>query len=320
MSRSAQQYALRRLEHAFQAFYRRLGRREKPGFPRFKGAGRWTTLSCQYGNGCRLCDEINRVYWAGVGKIKLKQHRRIPKAALRKKVEIRRQGHHWYVCIEVITPMPAPLPKTGRSVGLDLGIAHFAAFSTGELIEGPRAQRREEHRVARLQRALARKQCGSTRRLKAAAKLAAARLKEARMRRDHQFKLARMLVERYDLIVIEDLEVQRLADGHLAKDVRDAAWGQFMRILADKAEEAGRQLVSVNPKNTSQMCSNCGALPAERKTLVQRVHTCCECGLQLDRDVNAARNILRLGVSQQRIAGCEISVRLPEHCQVRRTG
>ena len=143
------------------------------------------------------------------------------------------------------------------------------------------------------------------RRRKAAQQLAAARLKETRVRRDHQFKLAKRLTDEFDLICIEDLNVKGLADSFLAKDCRDAAWGQFARILADKAEEAGRQLVRVNPRNTSQMCSGCGAPPAERKTLSIRTHECGECGLTLDRDVNAARNILRLGASQQRTTGCE---------------
>jgi transposase len=101
MPRSAQEYALRRLELAFQGFFRRLKRGETPGFPRFKGAQRWDTLSCQYGKGCTFRDEIQRVYWAGVGNIKVNQHRPIPEGAERKKVEIKRLGRHWFVCVEV---------------------------------------------------------------------------------------------------------------------------------------------------------------------------------------------------------------------------
>lgn len=97
-----------------------------------------------------------------------------------------------------------------------------------------------------------------------------------------------------------------LAESPLAKDVRDQAWAQFRSILADKAEEAGRQLVLVNPMNTSQACSNCGVLPSEPKTLSIRTHECAECGLALDRDVNAARNILRLGESRHRLLGCDV--------------
>jgi putative transposase len=305
MSRSTQQYALRRLDLAFQGFFRRLKRGQMPGFPRFKGAQRWDTLSCQYGKGCKLRDEISRVYWAGVGNIKLKQHRPIREGAERKKIDIKRQGRHWFVCVEVLLAKPEPLLATGASVGVDLGITSFAALSTGELVEGPRAQRKAERHVAELSRALARKQRGSNRRRKSAAALARARLKEARVRRDHHFKLAKRLTDEFDLICLEDLNVKGLADSNLAKDVRDAAWGQFVSILTDKAAEAGRSLVLVNPRNTTQTCSGCGHLPGKRKTLSVRMHACTECGLRLDRDVNAARNILRLGESQQRTPGCE---------------
>jgi putative transposase len=110
--------------------------------------------------------------------------------------------------------------------------------------------------------------------------------------------VASSLVKRFDVICVEALNIRTLADSNLAKDVRDQAWGGFVRILADKAEEAGRRLVLVNPKNTTQMCSNCGQIVPKRRE--ERIHS-CRCGLVLDRDVNAARNILRLGASQQRI-------------------
>jgi putative transposase len=305
MSRSAQQYTLRRLDLAFQGFYRGLKRGEKPGFPRFKGANRWDTLSCQYGKGFKLREDISRVSWAGVGNVKVKLHRQIPEGADSKKGEIKRQGRHWYVCVEALIAKPEPLAKTGESVGVDVGITSFAALSTGEIVKGPRAQRKAEARVADLSRALARKRRGSNRRRRAAAAVARARLKEARVRRDHQFKLAHRLVSEFDVICLEDLNVKGLADSTLAKDVRDAAWGQLTRILTDKAEEAGRSLVLVNPRNTSQQCSGCGNVPDVSKKLSIRTHQCGECGLTLDRDVNAARNILWLGGSQQRTPGCE---------------
>lgn len=311
MSRSAQQYALRRLDLAFQGFFRRLKSGQTAGFPRFKGARRWDTLSCQYDNGARLAEhdrQPSRVYWQGVGHIRVKQHRPLPEGAERKKVEIRKQGRHWFAYVECLIPQPEALAKTGRSVGLDLGITSFVTLSTGEQVEGPRAQRKAERRVADLSRALARKKRGSARRRKAADSLARARLKEARVRRDHQFKLAKTLTDRFDLICLEDLNVKGLADSFLAKDVRDQAWGQFTSILTDKAAEAGRIVVLVNPRNTSQMCSDCEHVPKTRKPLSQRTHSCNECGLTLDRDVNAARNILRLGGSQQRTPGCNIQL------------
>lgn len=303
MSRSAQQYALRRLDRAFEDFFRRLKTGQKPGFPRFKGVRRWDTLQAQYGKGAALRD-AGRLYWQGVGHVKAKVHRPIPEHAERKVVSLKRQGRCWYACVEVTAAKPKSLPATGEAVGVDLGITTFATLSTGEFIEGPRAQRRAEKRVARIQRDVARKQKGSNRRRKAVERLARARLHEARVRRDHHFKTARSLVERYDVVCIEDLHVKGLADSILAKDVRDQAWGQFARILADKAEEAGRLVVLVNPKNTSQICSGCERLVP--KALGVRTHA-CSCGLTLDRDVNAARNILRLGASQQPRSAAESS-------------
>jgi putative transposase len=139
--------------------------------------------------------------------------------------------------------------------------------------------------------------------------LARARLYEARVRRDHHFKVARSLVDRFDLIAIENLDVNTLGRSMLAKDILDQGWAQFRSILSDKAEEAGRQLVLVNPRSTSQTCSGCYRLVS--KTLRVRTHSCSECGLMLDRDVNAARNILRLGASLQGTAPAESPLRLP---------
>lgn len=298
MSRSAQQYALRRLDLAFQSFFRRLEAGQKAGFPRFKGNRRWDTLQAQYDKGTRLIDEASRLYWQGVGHVKVKLHRSIPEGAERKVVSIKRQGRQWYACMEVKRPRPDVLRATGKSVGVDLGITTFAALSSGELIEGPRPQRKAERRVARLSQELGRKKRGSRRRRKTVQRLAKARLSEARIRRDHQFKIAKRLVDRFDLICLEDLSVKALADSSLAKDVRDQGWAQFTKIVADKAEEAGRIVVFVNPRNTSQICSGCEQIVPKSRD--ERLHRCGRCKLRLDRDVNAARNILRLGESQQR--------------------
>ena len=306
MSRSTQQFALRRLDQAFQGFVRRVKNGQKAGFPRFKSAKRWNTLQAQYGYGTAVRENLQRLHWVGVGNIKVRLHRPIPEHAELKAVTLKRLHRQWYACIEMTLPTPTPLPPTNHSVGVDLGITNFAALSTGELVAGPRAHRRAEARVAQLQRRIAWKQEGSKRRRQAIESLARARLKEARVRRDHHFKVANSLVRRFDVICLEDLNIRTLADSTLAKDVRDQAWGQFVNILGDKAEEAGRLLVVVNPKNTTQMCSNCTQIvPKERG---ERVHS-CSCGLVVDRDVNAARNILRLGASRQRTLAAEFHPR-----------
>jgi putative transposase len=298
MSRSAQQFALRRLDRAFQEFFRRVKSGQRAGVPRFKSDKRWNSLQAQHGNGAVLRADIQRIDWAGIGCMKVRLHRPIPSVAELKVITLKKFHRQWYACVEVTLPIPKPLPPTNQAAGVDLGITNFAALSTGELVSGPRAQRRAEAKVAQLQRRVARRRHGSRRRREAIALLARARRKEARIRRDHHFKVARSLVQRFDVICVEALNIRTLADSNLAKDVRDQAWGGFGRILADKAEEAGRRLVLVNPKNTTQMCSNCGQIVPKGRG--ERIHS-CRCGLVLDRDVNAARNILRLGASQQRI-------------------
>lgn len=309
MSRSTHQYALRRLDHSFKGFFRRVKAQQTPGFPRFKGAARWNTLECQYDKGARLLEDVARVYWQGVGEIKVKLHRRVPPAAQRKNVRLTRDADKWYACVELALPKPKPLAPVGAGLadaglaeaelvvaGVDVGISAFAAVTDGakdELVAGPRAQRRQARRVATLQRKVARKKRGSTRRRRAVKRLKAARAKEVRVRRDHHFKTAVDLVRRFDVIVFEDLNLAGLGRGVLALDCRDAAWGQFMGITADKAEEAGRQVLFVDPRGTSQECSGCGHV--QRKTLSERVHSCAHCGLTLDRDVNAARVIRARG-------------------------
>lgn len=195
MSRSAQQFALRRLDRAFQGFFRRVENGQKAGFPRFKSAKRWNSLQAQHGNGSVLRSEIQRLDWAGIGSVKIRLHRPIPAVAELKVVTLKRFHRQWYACIEVTLPTPKPLPRTNQAVGVDLGITNFAALSTGELVTGPRAQRRAETRVAQLQRRVARRRKGSRRRRQAIESLAYARRKEARIRRDHHFKVASSLVQ-----------------------------------------------------------------------------------------------------------------------------
>jgi putative transposase len=188
-----------------------------------------------------------------------------------------------------------PLPPTGRTVGVDVGITTFAATSDGALILGPRANRAASATVRRAARKVARRRRGSNRRRNAVALLARAGEREANVRRDHAHKTARSLIERYDTICVEKLSVRGLARGMLARDCSDQGWAGFIGLLSEKAEEAARELVQVDPSYTSQDCSACGRRVP--KALSVRVHACV-CGLVLDRDVNAARNILARGLAQ----------------------
>ncbi len=161
-------------------------------------------------------------------------------------------------------------------------------------MENPRCYRRAERRLAKAQRRVSRRKKGSKRREKAKALLGKAHRKVAHQRRDHAHKTAKSLIERFDRIAVEDLDVSGMVKNHhLAKAISDSGWTQFVQILADKAEWAGREVVKVNPRNTSQKCSGCGELV--RKSLAIRWHSCPHCGCELDRDHNAAINIQALG-------------------------
>jgi putative transposase len=183
-------------------------------------------------------------------------------------------------------------------VGIDLGLKAFLVTSDGESVEPPRYYRESEKKLRRAQRSVSRKKKGSGRRRKARARVARLHEKTANQRRDFHHKQARKLVNSHGLIVHEALNVKGMPRTRLAKSTHDAGWASFLNILSYKAEEAGTRVISVNPANTTQTCSSCGRIPEARKTLSDRMHA-CPCGFVADRDVNAARNILSLGRSDQ---------------------
>lgn len=291
----SQAEALVRLDRAFQAFFRRTRDGEAPGFPRFRSAARYDTLTWSFrGHGGCKVREDGRLSLQAVGAVRVRWHRPLPADAALRQVAVTRTGGKWYAGFSVETASK-PLPATDCAVGIDLGISTFAATSNGELLVGPRAYRKTQAQLRVAQRRVARRQRGSSRRRKAAQQLARKHEHIRRVRADHAHKLAHGLVNDYDFIALENLNIRGLAQMALAKDVHDQGWAQFVQHLSDKAECAGRTVVLVDPKNTSQECSGCGEIV--RKSLSQRVHSCA-CGLTLDRDVNAARNILARGLGQ----------------------
>lgn len=179
-------------------------------------------------------------------------------------------------------------------VGIDVGILNLAALSDGTTQKAPRHYRKREKRLAREQRSLSRKEKGSNNRRKQASKVAKTYRKIVRKRRDLLHKLSRSIVEKHDLIIVEDLKITNMVKNrHLAKSIADASWGTFISILFYKAEEAGGRVIKVDPRHTSQVCSRCGNKVS--KKLSTRIHRCPHCGLIMDRDVNAAINILGRG-------------------------
>jgi len=294
MSCSAMRDPLRRLDRAFTAFFRRVKAGAKPGYPRFRSVHRYDSLTWVSGWGLQR----SRLAVQGIGHVKVKWHRPLPASALVRTVTVRRVAGRWYTCFSLKVSRLPQVAAAGRpAVGLDLGVRHFAALSSGEQIKGPHAYRAAMRQVRVAQRRVYRRQKGSNRRQKAGVLLARQHQRIRNLRHDHAHKLTRRLVAEFGLIAVEDLNICGLARGFLAKEVTDQGWAAFLTVLEYKAAEAGTRLIRVPPWGTSQTCSGCGVVV--RKPLSERTHRCRSCGLVIDRDTNAARNILRLGLSHQ---------------------
>jgi len=293
------QDAVTRLDRAFDAFFRRVKAGQKPGYPRFKGRGRYRSFSFKdaiHGNGAKLVSGNKRLRISGVGNVKIKLHRPIEGRIKTIGITLDGDGHFYaaFTCDNVPT---RELERTGKTAGIDVGISSFLATSDGDTVANPRCLETSQRVVARTQRKVSRRKRGSNRRRKAVALLARKHANVRNARKDFHHKTALMLVRRYDRVAVEELDILWLARGMLSRSVHDAAWGSFLTILRAKAESAGREVIAVDPRGSSQQCSACGA--TVRKDLSVRVHRCA-CGYVADRDVNAARNIHRLGQSRRR--------------------
>lgn len=306
---SSQQQTLRRLDKAFAAFFARVKRGEKPGYPRFRSFRRFDTVTVIDGDGGKWFGNAVRVQ--GIGHVKVKLHRPVRGAV--KQFSVTRLGRHWYVNVTCVDVPTQPRPLTGASVGLDRGVTHLVADSDGGFVDNIRPLQAARDRLAATQRDLARKKRGSHRRRKAVAHLAVLHRKVGDVRRDHLHKVARTYVNAYDLIVVEDLKIKnmtRSASGTvdapgtnvaqksgLNRNILDAGWGVLLDLIWQKAEEAVVEVVEVNPRNTSRTCHACGHVTAENRA--GEAFRCQRCGYSAHADTNAAQNILRLGLSRQ---------------------
>ncbi|GAC1348299.1 MAG: RNA-guided endonuclease TnpB family protein [Ktedonobacteraceae bacterium] len=276
------------------------------GFPRFKKPNRWHGIQLrQYGKDSYVHeDKKHLIVPAKIGKsLKIKMHRPIEGTPKTAHLVLRADGH-WYALIVCETePQHEHVPSDCHhpAIGIDVGLKSFLTDSEGHTIENPRYYRISQRTLRRKQRTIARRQKGSHRRRKAARSTAQTHLKINRQRRDHHFKIAKPYAEGYQVIAVEALQITNMVKNpHLAKSIMDASWGAFLDILEEKAARAGHQVVRVNPRFTTQACSQCGELI--QKSLSVRTHMCTSCGFVADRDVNAATNILlraRLGHSLQ---------------------
>ncbi|WP_182877063.1 RNA-guided endonuclease InsQ/TnpB family protein [Microbispora sp. H10670] len=313
---SSQQATLRRLDKAFAAFFARMKAGRTPGFPRFKGRGWFDTVEWpRDGDGCRWDSQPEHpsatyVRLQGVGHVRVHRHR--PVRGRVKTISAKREGARWYVVLSCDDVPAEPLPVTGAVVGLDMGVASLVTTSEGEHLANPRHLKASAERLAGAQRDLARKKRGSRRRRKAVARVAALHARVRRQRLDGAHKAALRLVCGYDVIVHEDLRIANMtrsasgtieAPGRnvaqksgLNRSILDAGWGVFLRVLAHKAESAGRELIAVNPACTSRTCPRCGYCAKENR-VTQAAFRCQACGHTAHADINAAVNILRAGLA-----------------------
>ena len=287
---------LRRVDLAFQAFFRRVKRGEKPGYPRFRGARRYASFTYTSGQGFRVGRKLRL---GKIGAVLWRPYTTLPEGCVVKTVAIRREPDGWYAVLSCTEPQPEPLPKTGRVVGVDLGLRALVATSDGKIIQAARTFEKKMRGLCLAHRRVSRRKKGSHRRRKAVQMLARSHQHVARSRKHFLDNVSRQLVEEHDMVAMEDLAVGALgrsgAPGNRGRSLRrsfkDAAWGGLIWMLTYKAEWAGRRLIRVDPRGTSQQCSQCGLVVP--KDLSVRTHRCPDCGLVLDRDVNAARNVLQ---------------------------
>lgn len=280
------QATLRRLSQTFDGFFARIRCGEKPGYPRFKPSSQFNSFTFPQMHGVFNLNG-DRLRLSKIGSCRIHLHR--PIEGKIKTCTIKREAGGWYA-IFVCETESYPLPKTGQSVGIDVGLDKFATLTQGEPIDNPRYLRKAERKLKTAQRSVSRKKRGGANRRKSVRLLQKQHLKVKRQRLDFFHKESLKLIKRFDEIAVEDLNISNMMTSHaLAKSISDAAWGTFLDILESKAENAAKRVWRVNPRGTSQTCSNCGA--TVKKSLNVRIHR-CSCGLEMNRDLNAAFNIL----------------------------
>jgi putative transposase len=327
---TAQQQTLRRLDTVFRAFFRRVstaeaaGEGKKPGYPRVKPHQRFNQVLFVAGDGAKWQPTCSGK-WAyaafqAVGTVKVRQHRPVPGTV--KALQLKREHRRWYVVV-VTESEPAPLPRVGREVGVDLGVARFLTTSDGEVVGNPRFFAASAQVIADLERRKARAKPGSGNRKRIRRALAREWRTVRNRRRDFHHKTARALINQCDVIALEDLRTagmtrrpapqpdpqkggtflpnQTRAKAGLNKSILDAGWTQFTSILTGKAAEAGRRVMLVNPAGTSISCHWCGRRCARPQ---QKIVICPVHGV-IDADVNGALNIASragLGSGQAAVA------------------
>ena len=282
----------RRIELAYQAFFRRVKRGEKPGYPRFHGCGRYTSFTYPQ-KGFRIGEAS--ISLSKIGKVHAVIHR--PTEGTIKTCTVKKTATgKWFVSFSCEVEKKT-LPPLENFVGIDAGVISFVTLSDGTHVENPRFFKSEEKALAKAQRGMSKHERGSRDRRRKRKAVARVHERIANKRKDFAHKLSHKIVKDFGGIAVEDLNINNMQQDNftcLNKSIADAAWNSFSNMLAYKAECAGRTFVRVNPAYTSQTCSRCGY--RQKLKLSNRHYKCPCCELSLDRDENAALNILSLGL------------------------
>ncbi|NEP27581.1 transposase, partial [Moorena sp. SIO3I6] len=305
------QDCVKRVDLAFKRYLKGDSNGRKSGRPRFKGKNRYKSFT--FPSLGKNPIDGNNLTLPKFGKVKLIYHRSIPEGFKIKTATVTRKADGYYVTLSIqddTVPDVIPVDSVKNPIGIDMGLKSFLVKSNGSEVPIPQYYRKAQKRLKKVQKAVSRSKKGSNNRKKAVTKLGKAHKKVADTRKDFHFKTAKGLLDEHDLVAHEKLNIKGLAKTKLAKSILDAGWGQFLSILSVKAENAGLATKAVNPRNTSQNCSNCGTkVPKELK---DRIHSCPHCGFTADRDVNAAINILNLAVGRPvRSKACRVTEGVP---------
>jgi len=313
------QDTLKRVDKAFKAFFKRCKEGKTPGYPRFHGYDRYDSFTYPQIEKLKgkptISIENKKVVLPKIGHIKVKQHR--PLEGKAKTCTIKREGDYWYAIFACVVDAQKKLPYTDLAIGIDMGLKYFMTDSHGDVVENPRYFRKSRGCLKKLQQRLSKKKKKSNRRKKAVKSVAKAHKKVRNQRKDFHHKEACILVDTFETIIFEDLSMHHMvrkpkvkqdengkylpngaaAKSGLNKSLLDAGWASFIELVKHKAECAGVTVYEVDPKKTSQICSACHK-ESEHKDLSVRTHVCVHCGVVLDRDHNAAINILDRGLGR----------------------
>ena len=288
-----------RIDLAFKSFFRRIKTGGKPGYPRFRGKFRYDSFTYPQ-DGFKILKNV--IQLSKIGGVKIKLHRPV-EGAIKTCTVRRTPTGKWFVALSCDVNCTPAKQAFGPIVGIDMGLEHFATLSNGKHIKNPRFFRSEEKVLAKAQRKLSAQKKASAARAEARKVVARIHERTSNKRQNFSHQLSRKLVGEYNTICVEDLSINDIQKDNFRcvnRSISDAAWRMFLNQLSYKAEYAGQKLVQINPAYTSQTCSRCGA--RQKLKLSDRVFNCHCCELSLNRDINAAKNILSIGLGTQSLA------------------